>query len=141
MNGQLHLFDPIRKKFIVLTPEEWVRQHFIHYLISEKGFPAGLCSIEGGVTHAGKAARYDVLFYNREGQPLLLIECKAPSVTLSTDTLHQLARYNRTACAPYVAVTNGLAHCCYQVNAGGTSALEPINILDYAQLCASEVAG
>ncbi len=109
-SGKLNIFDPVRRKYLILTPEEWVRQHFIQYLISQKGFPPGLFKIEGGVTHHQRKGRYDALVANRHGEPLMLIECKAPDVSITQETFYQIARYNTEMQVPYFAVTNGLTH-------------------------------
>jgi hypothetical protein len=104
------ILDPIRKKRLVLTPEEWVRQHMIMYLINEKKFPAGLLKIETGVKSGQRVGRTDALFLNKEGKPLLLVECKAPSVKIDGETFFQVARYNNALQAKYVIMTNGLEH-------------------------------
>ena len=85
-NNKLHIFDAIRQKNIHLTPEEWVRQHMIRFLIEEKEFPASLISIESGVKVNRLSRRYDALVYNREGEPILLLECKAPTVKIKQDS-------------------------------------------------------
>jgi type I site-specific restriction endonuclease len=104
------ILDPIRKKRLILTPEEWVRQHMIMYLVKEKNFPAGLLKTETGVKHHQRFGRTDALFLNREGKPLVLIECKAPDVNLNRETFYQVARYNSTLESPYIIMTNGLEH-------------------------------
>lgn len=109
-NGKLKIFDPIRRKYLVLTPEEWVRQHFIQYLISEKGFPKGLLKLEGGIKNSQRTGRYDALFLNPSGKAVMLIECKAPTVAITKETYFQIARYNIALNVPYLAVTNGLEH-------------------------------
>lgn len=104
------IFDEIRKKHLVLTPEEWVRQHFIRYLINEKFFPATLLQIEGGLRLNQTRKRSDILVYNQLAEKLMIIECKAPSVAISQATFDQAARYNSVYKAPWIAVTNGLQH-------------------------------
>lgn len=104
------ILDPIRKKRLVLTPEEWVRQHMVMYLIQEKKFPAGLLKLETGIRHNQRFGRTDALFLNRNGKPLLLIECKAPDVKIDRETFYQVARYNSAIESPYVIMTNGLDH-------------------------------
>ncbi len=106
----LYIFDEIRKKHLVLSPEEWVRQHFIKFLIHQKGFPATLLQIEGGLKLLQRQKRSDILAYSPTGQPLLLVECKAPSVTISQATFDQAARYNQVLQAPWIALSNGLDH-------------------------------
>jgi len=104
------ILDPIRKKRIVLTPEEWVRQHIIMFLITEKKFPSGLLKTETEVRHHQRYGRTDALFLSKEAKPLVLIECKAPEIALSRETFHQIARYNSALKAPYLIMTNGLEH-------------------------------
>ena len=108
--GTLKIFDFIRKKYLVLTPEEWVRQNFIHFLVFHRGFPGGLLKLESGVKYYQRKGRYDAVFMDRKGSPLLLIECKAPQIKIDKDTLNQAARYNSKTRAPYLALTNGMEH-------------------------------
>jgi hypothetical protein len=109
-NGQLILFDMIRKKNIVLTPEEWVRQHFAQYLINQKHYPKTLIKLEGGHKLHGMARRSDIVLYNPAGEKILLVECKAPSVSIDQKTFDQVARYNMVHKVKLLAVTNGLRH-------------------------------
>ena len=109
-DGKLTLFDEIRKKHILITPEEWVRQHFVQYLINHKGYPKTLIKLEGGLTLHGKARRTDIVVFNPNGQKILLIECKAPSVTIDQKVFDQVARYNMVHKVKLLAVTNGLQH-------------------------------
>jgi len=104
------ILDPIRNKRLVLTPEEWVRQHIIMFLIKEKGYPKGLLKVETGVKTAQRFGRSDALFYNKEGVPLLLVECKAPDVKIGTETFYQAARYNNQLNAQFILLTNGIRH-------------------------------
>lgn len=108
--GQFIIFDPIRKKELVLTPEEWVRQHFVQFLINQKKYPRGLIRLEGGHKLLGKTNRSDIVVYNSAGEKILLVECKAPSVRIDQQTFDQVARYNMVQKAPLLAVTNGLEH-------------------------------
>src|SRR5471030_1901780 len=103
-NGQLTLFDVIRKKSIVITPEEWVRQHFVQYLINQKGYAKSLIWLEGGLMLHGNARRTDILVRNSHGEKVLLIECKAPSVAISQAVFDQVARYNMVHKVPLLAV-------------------------------------
>ncbi|HEY4326037.1 MAG TPA: type I restriction enzyme HsdR N-terminal domain-containing protein [Mucilaginibacter sp.] len=109
-NGQLVLFDMIRKKDIVITPEEWVRQHFVQYLINQKHYPKSLIKLEGGHKLNGMAKRSDIVVYNSSGKKILLVECKAPSITIDQKTFEQVARYNITHKVNLLAVSNGLQH-------------------------------
>jgi hypothetical protein len=109
-NGQLTVFDELRKKNIVITPEEWVRQHFVQYLIGEKKYPRSLIKLEGGLKLHGMAKRTDIVVFNPLGQRILLVECKAPSVEITQATFDQAARYNMVHKVQLMAVSNGLQH-------------------------------
>ena len=104
------IFDIVRKKYVVLTPEEWVRQHIVHYLIEEKNYPISLICIEKKVTVNKLTKRTDILVFNTKGCPHIIVECKAPSIKISQDAFDQIARYNLKLEANYLIVTNGLAH-------------------------------
>ena len=108
--GQLTLFDEIRKKNIVITPEEWVRQHFVQYLINQKGYPKTLIKLEGGLRLHGTARRTDIVVFNPSGQKILMVECKAPSINIDQKVFDQIARYNMVHKIKLLAVTNGLQH-------------------------------
>ncbi len=119
--GKEEIFDPLRRKYVRLTPEEWVRQHFAQFLIRERGVPAGLLAVEKAFTYQGMARRADLVAHDRQGRPLLMAECKAPEVPISQATFDQVARYNKVLAAPYLVVTNGLKHyCCRIRRAEGT---------------------
>jgi hypothetical protein len=109
-NGQLTLFDSIRKKHIIITPEEWVRQHFVQYLINQKGYPKTLIKLEGGLKLHGNAKRTDIVVFNPSGEKILLIECKAPSVNIDQKVFDQVARYNMVHKVGVLVVSNGLKH-------------------------------
>jgi hypothetical protein len=113
---RLLIFDPLRKKDIPLTPEEWVRQNILQFLIEERGFPKSLISVEAGLKVNLFLRRYDALIYSREGQPLMLIECKATSVAVNQGTFDQITIYNRSFKCPYLLVTNGLKHYCCKLD-------------------------
>lgn len=104
------IFDVIRKKYIQLTPEEWVRQHVVHFLTKEKGYSLSLINVEKKLEVNGRLKRYDVVVYNSDGTVELLVECKAPSVKITQDTFDQIARYNMVLNSRYLMVTNGLDH-------------------------------
>jgi hypothetical protein len=114
--GKVWIFDVIRKKFVVLTPEEWVRQHLINYLIAHLGYPKALVKIETGLQYNSLRKRSDILVYDREGKPWMIVECKSFDVELTQKSVQQVAVYNTTIHASYVVVSNGLKHICYQVN-------------------------
>ncbi|APD05764.1 site-specific DNA-methyltransferase (adenine-specific) [Flavobacteriaceae bacterium UJ101] len=115
-DNQLYIFDSIRKKYYVLTPEEWVRQHFVQFLIHEKQYPKGRMGIEIPVQINGMTKRADILFYNQQGKPELIVECKRPSVAITQDTFDQIARYNMILKAKTLIVTNGLQHYCCEMD-------------------------
>ena len=104
------IYDPLRDRYVRLTPEEWVRQHFVQYLIQELGVPAGLIAIEAAFRFQDQPRRADVIVHDRQGDPLLLVECKAPRVSIAQDAFDQGARYNIVLQAPYLVVTNGQTH-------------------------------
>jgi hypothetical protein len=110
-----YVFDIIRKKFVALTPEEWVRQHLVWYLIHEKKFPASLISVEKGLVVNRLRKRFDLLVYNNLGTPFFLAECKSPDVLLSQRTFEQIAAYNMKFRVKQLLITNGLRHvlCLY----------------------------
>ena len=113
--GGLFVKDVLRKKLLLLTPEEWVRQHVLHWLISQTRFPVGLLSIE---RQANGRKRTDVLGYNQMGKALLLVECKSAEVPVSEDTARQAMLYNQTLNAPFVWLTNGLTHFVFHHQPG-----------------------
>lgn len=110
------IFDILRRKNIVLTPEEWVRQHFLHYLINNLGYPKSLISIERGTSYNKLQKRTDLCIYDVSGNPFMLIECKAASVPITQDVVKQVSVYNQTIKAKVVVITNGLSHYCWQVD-------------------------
>ena len=111
---QPYVFDVIRKKMIFLTPEEWVRQHFIHLLINHLNYPKSLIKVERGLTYFKSDKRSDITVFNRSGENFLLIECKSYKIEMGKSTLSQLATYNKVLNAKYVAITNGLKHFCWK---------------------------
>jgi len=110
--GKTWIFDAWRKKYIVLTPEEWVRQNFLHFLVDHKNFPESLIAVESGLKVVARSKRTDALVYAKSGKPLVLIECKAPEVEITPKVFDQIVRYNITLQVKYLMVTNGLAHFC-----------------------------
>ena len=104
------IFDKLRKKYFVLTPEEWVRQHFVQYLIEEKKYPVSLIALEKQLTINNLKKRTDILIYNTKGLPEIIVECKAPEIKITQATFDQIARYNLKLKANYLIVTNGIAH-------------------------------
>lgn len=110
------IFDIVRKKFVVLTSEEWVRQHCIHFLIQEKKYPISLMSIEKEFTLNNLKKRTDIVVFNKNQTPFLLVECKAPQVKISQKTFDQIAIYNLKLRANFLYITNGIKHFYYQMD-------------------------
>lgn len=133
-NGKPYIFDKFRKKFLVLTPEEWVRQHFAVYLVEELNYPQNLISIEYSMKVNTLSKRGDIVAFNRKGQAVLLVECKAPSVKIDQKVFDQIATYNMQLNVPLLAVTNGLNHYCCQVDFSKKSYLFLENIPDFGSL-------
>lgn len=105
-----YIFDEIRKKFVVLQPEEWVRQHCVCYLIKNKNYPKSLINVEKELKVNGLKKRYDIVVFNSDGSIHLIVECKSPKITINQSAFDQIARYNLTLNATYLMVTNGLNH-------------------------------
>ena len=120
--------DTIRKKSVADGPEERVRQAFLLFLTEDHGVPAGLISVESAVKGASRSYRSDILVYDRSGSPWMLIECKAPGISLNQSGFDQLGRYNRHIKAPYMVITNGTVHYCCAVESktGTLSFLETL---------------
>lgn len=108
--NKISIFDEIRKKFVILTPEEWVRQHVVQFLIQQKKYPKSHINVEKELILNTTKKRYDVVVFNKDGSIHIIIECKAPAVTISQNTFDQVARYNLSLNASYLMVTNGLQH-------------------------------
>lgn len=111
-NGEIKVYDPARDKFVSLTPEEFVRQHFVEWLIRDYGYPRSLIANEAGVKVNDTKKRCDTIVYNRQGDPLMIVEYKAPGVNINQDTFDQIVRYNMALRARYLVVSNGLRHYC-----------------------------
>ncbi len=114
--NNLSIFDAIRKKFVILQPEEWVRQHCIQFLFNEKKFPKSHINIEKKITINQLTKRYDIVVFNPDGSIHLMVECKAPNVMINQSTFDQIARYNLALNATYLMVTNGLNHYYCQMD-------------------------
>lgn len=111
-NGQRQIFDVFRKKYVALTPEEWVRQNFLMYLVIEKSYPPSLIAVEAGLKLYRRSKRTDVVVYDKQGSPALVVECKAPEIKINQDVFDQILRYNIALKVKYLIVTNGLEHFC-----------------------------
>lgn len=112
----VYIYDEIRHKYLILTPEEWVRQHFVQWLISEKKYPKTLIQIEKGIKINTLQKRTDILIFNNLGDKIMLVECKAPHVKITQNTLTQIAQYNIVHQVEWLVVTNGLQHYYCRIN-------------------------
>lgn len=112
IGGKLSILDPLRRKFVALTPEEWVRQHFVNFLLREKGYPAALIANEIQIDLNKLKKRCDSVVYNRDLSPLMIIEYKAPDVEITQQVFDQIVRYNIVLKVKYLIVSNGLNHYC-----------------------------
>ena len=108
-NGKQYIFDAIRKVWLLLTEEEWVRQNFVNYLITQLNYPSAVIAIEKEILLNDLKKRFDILVYDKEHKPWMLIECKEPKVNLSEDVLQQVLRYNISVPVEYIVITNGSA--------------------------------
>lgn len=133
-NGKTTIWDRTRKKYIILSPEEWVRQNFVEFLIQEKHFLRNLIKIETGLKVLKTFKRTDVLCYNKSGKPILLVECKAPEIKINQHTFDQIARYNISLQVPYLIVTNGMNHYCCSIDFENKSYLFHQTIPSYHQI-------
>ncbi|MBQ2535501.1 MAG: type I restriction enzyme HsdR N-terminal domain-containing protein [Bacteroidaceae bacterium] len=116
-NGMVKILDLLRQKFVVLTPEEWVRQHFVHFLIEQKGYSKTLMANEVAVTLNGMSRRCDTVVYRQEGmKPLMIVEYKRPDVEITQRVFEQICRYNMVLEVEWLVVSNGLKHYCCQVD-------------------------
>ncbi|MCX6223230.1 MAG: type I restriction enzyme HsdR N-terminal domain-containing protein [Bacteroidia bacterium] len=110
------IFDVFRGRWCLLTPEEWVRQNFARYLCEALGYPESLVLLEQKITHHSLSRRCDIVAYNRLGQPIVLVECKAPEIVLNQKAFNQIARYNMVLGVNILLITNGLDHYCIQIH-------------------------
>ena len=113
----VEVYDVLRGKWIVLTPEEWVRQHFVHYMTETLGYPAAMMANEVGITLNSTSRRCDTVVYSRSLEPMMIVEYKAPSVRIDRGVFEQVARYNIVLRVPYLVVSNGLKHYCVKIDA------------------------
>ncbi|MFV0536239.1 MAG: type I restriction enzyme HsdR N-terminal domain-containing protein [Dysgonomonas sp.] len=114
--GKLTAFDRLRRKFVALTPEEWVRQHFINFLIEHKGYPESLIANEIQIELNRQKRRCDSVIYNRQLSPLVIVEYKAPEVNIEQEVFNQIVRYNIVLRVQYLIVSNGLSHYCCKID-------------------------
>ncbi len=114
--NRIYIFDTIRKRFVVLQPEEWVRQHVIHFLVEEKKYPRSIINVEKQITLNSLKKRFDIVVFNSDGAIKILVECKSPNIEITQATFDQIARYNMKLDAEYLMVTNGLQHYYCQID-------------------------
>lgn len=133
-NGKNTIFDIIRKRYVTLTPEEWVRQHFVHYLINYKGYPQTLLANEINLKLNGTSKRCDTVLYNRDLSARLIIEYKAPHIEINQAVFNQITRYNIVLKVDYLIVSNGLQHYCCRINYENLSYTFLPDIPDYTSL-------
>ena len=132
--GNYKIFDSLRRKFVALTPEEWVRQNFVAFLINDKRFPSGLMNNEISLTQNGISRRCDTLISDRHGNPFMIVEYKAPSIQISQKVFDQIVRYNMVLRAKYLVVSNGLSHYCCKIDYATNSYSFLPDIPDYDSL-------
>lgn len=133
--GRKEIWDNIRKKWLVLTPEEWVRQNFINFLTDHRNVDPLYIKQEQNLKFNTAVLRADIVVYNAKLSPVLIVECKAPEIRITRETLEQICRYNMVMKVPYVCVTNGLKHFCFRYD-GECNILEKIDIFpSYDLLC------
>ena len=133
-SDRLVIYDILRRKYVALTPEEWVRQHFVHYLIEHLGYPSGLMANEKQLQIGDKHLRCDTLLYNRGLQPQMIIEYKAPSVALTQRVFDQILTYNLLLHVDYLVVSNGLQHICCKTDYNNQKYLQFNTIPEYEKL-------
>ncbi|MEP5254596.1 MULTISPECIES: type I restriction enzyme HsdR N-terminal domain-containing protein [Winogradskyella] len=129
--NKVSIFDVIRKKFIILQPEEWVRQHCVHYLMNVKNYPKSLINVEKELNLNGLKKRYDIVIFNPDGSIFLIVECKAHSITINQNTFDQIAQYNMVLNAQYLMVTNGLNHYYCEMDMANEQYAFLMDIPDY----------
>jgi len=117
-NGKKYIFDEVRRRFVLLTPEEWVRQNMVRFLVDDRQYPQALISVEKAFSQFRRRNRYDLLIHDRSGEPLMIVECKAPGVEITQQVFDQATRYNISQKARYMLITNGIKHYCCQMNPG-----------------------
>lgn len=133
-DGKRTIFDFLRKKYVALTPEEWVRQHFVHYLIEQKGYPKGLLGNEIELRIGDKKLRCDSILYNKVAQPQMIIEYKAPTIALQQKTFDQISVYNLLLHVDYLIVSNGLKHYCCRMDYANQKYVFLKELPDYEKL-------
>jgi len=134
INDKYEVFDVLRKKYVILSPEEEVRQQFLHFLIKYKSYPEGLLAVEYSLKVNQLKRRADLVAFDKFGHPLLIVECKAPRVKMTQKVFDQIAHYNMSLKVDYLIVTNGLQHFCCQLNHEKNNYIFLNEIPDYHQI-------
>ena len=137
-DGKQQIFDPIRKCYVTLTPEEWVRQHFVHYLTDQKGYPSSLMGNEVSIMLNGMKRRCDTVVYDRQLQPRMIVEYKAPGVKITREVFAQISRYNLTLRVDYLILSNGLQHYCCKMDYNRNGVEFLTDIPDYENMLPKE---
>ena len=128
------IFDFLRRKWVALTPEEWVRQHFTHYLVEQKGYPKGLMGNEVELHVGEKRLRCDTVLYHKQGQPQMIVEYKAPTIQIQQKTFDQISAYNLLLHVDYLIVSNGLQHYCCKMDYNNQKYVFLEDIPDYEKI-------
>ena len=137
--GKKQIFDGFRRKWIILTPEEWVRQNFARYLTEIKHFPSTLVALERSLRINQQDFRTDIVLFSKSGNPLVVVECKAPEVKITQQVFDQIARYNLGLRVSYLIVTNGLAHYCCRFNQDQQNYTFLAEIPDYNEIMVNAI--
>lgn len=137
LSGKQEIFDIVRKRFVALTPEEWVRQHVLHFLSAEKSVPLSLMAVEKKLTINTLVKRADIVVHERSGRPLMLVECKAPGVQITQQVFDQAARYDMVFHVNFLLITNGLANYCCRFDYSANSYSFLPEIPSYAEMIAT----
>lgn len=124
--GKDYIFDSLRKKWLVLTPEEWVRQNFLQYLVQVMKYPLSLIAVEKEFRFGEMNRRFDILIYNTDHQPWMMVECKAPEITLDQSVMEQVLRYNISIPVPYLVITNGATGYAWVKKEQGLTVLQDL---------------
>lgn len=138
-DGKHYIFDVFRKTSVVLTPEEWVRQHFLMWLVNQLEYPKGLIAVETALKYNQLQKRADAVVYSKTGQPLMLVECKAPHIKITQKTFEQAASYNFTFKTRYLVLTNGIAHYCCRIDLKNGNITYLQNIPTYSEISAEAI--
>ena len=131
IEGKTSIFDPIRKKYVFLSPEEWVRQHVLNYLIEIKKYPRGFIKVESGLDFNTMKKRSDVLVFDLLGKPYILVECKATAVKINQEGINQASRYNFKYRAPFLLLTNGLQNLLFRIDWENSATEQIFQIPDF----------